>query len=125
MISASLEHINITVSNPKGTAETLCSLFGWKVRWSGPAKDGGETWHVGNANSYLAVYSKGGGDRSGDSYQSPGALNHVGVVVDDLDATEASVRAMGFEPHSHASYEPGRRFYFDDADGIEFEVVAY
>ena len=35
------------------------------------------------------------------------------------------LRAMGYEPHSHADYEPGRRFYFDDEDGIEFEVVSY
>jgi catechol 2,3-dioxygenase-like lactoylglutathione lyase family enzyme len=52
-------------------------------------------------------------------------LNHVGVVVEDLDATEAKVRAAGFAPHSHADYEPGRRFYFHDRDGIEFEVVSY
>ncbi len=61
----------------------------------------------------------------GDSYTAPGALNHVGVVVEDLEATEARVVAAGFKPHSHADYEPGRRFYFDDADGIEFEVVSY
>lgn len=46
-------------------------------------------------------------------------------VVDDLDATEKKVAAAGFEPHSHADYEPGRHFYFHDDDGIEFEVVSY
>ena len=44
---------------------------------------------------------------------------------DDLDAADERVRAAGFEPHSHADYEPGRRFYFHDADGIEWEVVSY
>ena len=33
-------------------------------------------------------------------------------------------RAAGFEPHSHADYEPGRRFYFRDHDSIEWEVVS-
>ncbi len=59
------------------------------------------------------------------NYDTAGGLNHIGVVVDDLKAAEARVVAEGFEPHSHADYEPGHRFYFDDADGIEFEVVSY
>ena len=46
-------------------------------------------------------------------------------MVDDLDAVEAKVVQAGYEPYSHADYEPGRRFYFNDADGVEFEVVAY
>ncbi|GAA6200903.1 hypothetical protein NBRC116599_21280 [Aquicoccus sp. SU-CL01552] len=54
-----------------------------------------------------------------------GGLNHVGVVVEDLDATEARVKAAGFVPHNYGDYEPGRRFYFRDSDGIEFEVVHY
>jgi len=52
-------------------------------------------------------------------------LNHIGVQVDDLDATEARVIAAGLLPFSHADYEPGRRFYFLDPDGIEYEVVSY
>jgi predicted enzyme related to lactoylglutathione lyase len=47
------------------------------------------------------------------------------VVVDDLDAVEARVAAEGYTAHTHMDYEPGRRFYFDDRDGIEFEVVSY
>ena len=45
--------------------------------------------------------------------------------VDDLDAAEAVVKAAGLEPFNHADYEPGRRFYFFDWDGIEFEMVSY
>ena len=48
-----------------------------------------------------------------------------GIVVDDLDAVETKVRTLGYATHSHADYEPGRRFYFDDENGIEFEVVSY
>ena len=43
----------------------------------------------------------------------------------DLNAAEAVVVAAGLEPFNHADYEPGRRFYFFDWDGIEFEVVSY
>ena len=53
----------------------------------------------------------------GDSYTTRGGLNHLGITVDDLDATEARVTAAGFVPRSHADYEPGRRFYFDGPKG--------
>jgi len=43
----------------------------------------------------------------------------------DLDATDARGRAEGLTPFSHGNYEPGRRFYFFDPDGIEYEVVSY
>ena len=47
------------------------------------------------------------------------------MVVDDLDAAERLVLDAGLETFNHADYEPGRRFYFFDWDGIEFEVVSY
>ena len=47
------------------------------------------------------------------------------VEVDDLDATEQKVLAAGLKTFSHGSYDPGRRFYFLDPDGIEYEVVSY
>ena len=51
----------------------------------------------------------------------------LGSVVpnSDLDAIEARVRNAGLEPCNHGDYEAGRRFYFDDPDGIEYEVVSY
>jgi len=126
MQSAFLEHVNVTVSDPDRTAAMLTDLFGWHERWRGAAKDAGLSIHVGGDDFYLVVYSRPDvRPNAGDPGGLVGGLNHVGVVVDDLDAVEARVVAAGFKPHSHADYEPGRRFYFDDADGIEFEVVAY
>lgn len=126
MIAATLEHVNVTVSDPDKTAAMLCDLFGWHVRWKGEAKNGGVSVHVGSDDSYLAIYAPGTKlSPNVDSYTTRGALNHIGVVVDDLDAVEARVVAAGFTPTSHADYEPGRRFYFDDSDGIEIEVVSY
>lgn len=125
-MSAALEHVNITVSDPEQTARRLCELFDWRVRWQGPAKSGGHTYHVGSADSYLAVYSSGTArEPSDENYLTRGGLNHVGVTVDDLDAAEQRVVAAGYEPFNHGDYEPGRRFYFLDEDGIEFEVVSY
>lgn len=123
---AELEHVNITVPDPEATAAVLCALFDWQIRWRGAAKNDGRSVHVGSAASYLALYNPGALKEAHDvSYTVSGGLNHIGVTVSDLDATEARVKAAGFTPHSHDDYEPGRRFYFDDANGVEIEVVSY
>lgn len=121
-----LEHVNITVTNAHKTAEMLCDLFGWKVRWNGPAKDGGTTYHVGTKEAYLAVYMpRETGDPIVSDHTEKGGLNHIGVVVENLEEIEKRVIQVGLVPHSHGDYEPGKRFYFDDEDGIEYEVVSY
>jgi catechol 2,3-dioxygenase-like lactoylglutathione lyase family enzyme len=123
---AVLEHVNVTVADPSATAAWLGEVFGWHTRWQGAAIHGGETAHVGGEDFYVAVYAPPNqSEPAVSSYRIHGGLNHVGVVVGDLDATEAKVKAQGFTPHNHADYEPGRRFYFDDHDGIEWEVVSY
>ena len=121
-----LEHINLTVSDPKTTADLLHRLFGWEIRWEGSAIDDGYTVHVGTPEQYVALYSPPGKTvPASNNYTRSGGLNHLGIVVDDLDAAEARVRDAGFEPFNHRDYEPGRRFYFRDHDDIEFEIVSY
>ncbi|MFN3727477.1 MAG: VOC family protein [Allosphingosinicella sp.] len=122
MAQGTLEHVNVTVSDPRRTAEMLERLFGWRIRWEGPAKLNGRTVHVGTENAYVALWTPPPGF---EPAEEDSRLNHIGVVVDDLDAAEERVKAEGFTTHNHADYEPGRRFYFDDSDGIEFEVVSY
>lgn len=122
MAQGRLEHANITVSDIDRTSRLLQDLLGWHERWRGPAINGGETIHVGGDFSYIAVYT----DRKEHARFAKGApLNHVGLVVDDLDEAEARVIAAGLVPFNHGDYEPGRRFYFFDWDGIEFELVSY
>lgn len=127
MSGTRIEHVNFTVADPKATAAMLCDLFDWKVRWEGAAISGGYTVHVGTDDDYLAVYSgpTGNPTPAQHSYSQLGGLNHVGIVVPDVDAMEAKVIAAGFEPVNHGDYEPGRRFYFRDGDDIEYEIVSY
>ena len=121
-----LEHINLTVSDPLATSSMLCDLFGWRVRWQGESIHGGFTVHVGDTQSYVALYShEKQSDNSTDSYFRLNGLNHIGVVVENLKETERKVSELGFTPHSHADYEPGKRFYFHDASGLEIEVISY
>lgn len=120
-----IEHVNVTVSDPDRTARLMESLFGWRVRWQGPALNGGRTIHVGSDSHYVALYTGKDVSYSADDFAKGQPLNHIGVEVDDLAAVEARVVAAGLKPFSHADYEPGRRFYFLDPDGIEYEVVSY
>ena len=117
-----LEHANLTVSDPARSSALLQQLCGWHERWRGPSQLGGWTIHVGTERDYLALYTN---DGRGGPYAKGAPLNHIGLVVDDLDAAEAIVIAAGLVPFSHGDYDPGRRFYFFDWDGIEFEVVSY
>lgn len=125
MAQAVIEHVNLTVSDPERTADMLNKLFGWTIRWQGPAMNNGHTIHVGTQTSYLAVYRQSEGSGEPLHHQKGLPLNHVGIEVDDLDAVEAKVLDYGLKTFSHDDYEPGRRFYFMDPDNIEFEIVSY
>ena len=120
---ATLEHTNITVSDPDRSAALLEKLCGWHERWRGPSQLGGWTIHVGSDSDYLALWTPG--EAQGERFAKGVPLNHIGLLVDDLDAAEQVVVEAGLEPFNHMDYEPGRRFYFFDWDGIEFEVVSY
>lgn len=125
-MAAHLEHTNYTVSDPDATARWMCDLFGWHIRWEGAAMAGGRTVHVGTDAHYLALYTPGNpGAAKDNNYTTVGGLNHLAVTVDDIDAMEAAVKQAGFTPENHGDYEPGRRFYFHDHDGIEYEIVSY
>jgi catechol 2,3-dioxygenase-like lactoylglutathione lyase family enzyme len=117
-----LEHANITVSDPQRSSALLQQLCGWHERWRGPSQLGGWTIHVGNERDYIALYTN---DNRGGPFTKGVPLNHIGLVVDDLSAAERIVIEAGLEPFSHGDYDPGRRFYFMDWDGIEFEMVSY
>jgi catechol 2,3-dioxygenase-like lactoylglutathione lyase family enzyme len=120
-----IEHVNIAVSNPEKSAAMLIDLFDWHIRWNGKAQMGGETIHVGNEQFYLAVYAMALGAEEVLHHKKGAPLNHIGIVVDNLDEVERRVIAQGLTPFGHGDYEPGRRFYFFDRDGIEYEIISY
>ncbi|MGJ8559326.1 MAG: VOC family protein [Litorimonas sp.] len=125
-VPARLEHININVVDPKKTADRLCRMFGWSIRWEGPSINQGTSVHVGTKDDYVALYSNREVRRAEPADKKAAAsLNHIAVVVDDLGLIERRVVAEGLIPTSFADYHPGHRFYFDDFDGVEYEVVSY
>lgn len=127
---AILEHVNVTVANPEKTAKTLCDVFGWKVRWKGPSKLGGFTVHVGDDAQYIALYTlQGQKSAKAGSREALAGLNHIGVEVDDLTAAEQRIIAAGYRTFYHGDFPeetPARaNFYFEDENGIEFEIAQY
>jgi catechol 2,3-dioxygenase-like lactoylglutathione lyase family enzyme len=125
MAASRIEHVNVTVSDVDRAAGIMERVFGWGIRWQGRASDGGRSVHVGSKDAYVALYSAPNAAYTADDFAKGRPLNHIGVEVENLDATEARVVGAGLIPFSHGDYEPGRRFYFLDPDGIEYEVVSY
>ncbi len=125
MAPAVIEHVNIAVSDTAQTAEMLGALFGWHVRWQGPSQLGGWTIHIGDDTQYLAIWSANREGAPPLAHGKSRPLNHIGIVVEDLDAVEQRAIAHGLRPFNHDNYDPGRRFYVFDRDGIEFEIVSY
>ena len=119
-----LEHVNLTVSDVNRTADFYSDLLGFKVRWRGKTTSGQAAAHVGTDRFYLALFQAKSKGRAHSDYGEVG-MNHFGFVVDDLDATRERLVAAGVTPHLEADYEPGRRLYFMDPDGIEVELVEY
>ena len=119
-----MEHANLAVSDIERSAQLFEKLLGWHQRWRGPAMNGGETIHVGTGAVYIALYTNPQVKARGP-VQLGFPLNHIGLQVDDLDSAQEVVEATGLTTYHHSDYAPGRRFYFLDWDGIEFEVVSY
>ena len=41
MSTATLEHVNVTVTDPQRSVDLVCDLFGWEtVRWQGQSQMG-------------------------------------------------------------------------------------
>ena len=122
-----LEHVNATVADVDLSVAFYQALLGLRVRWRGQTADGNEAAHVGDDRCYLALFQADRSHRPGraESDYAAVGLNHFGFVVDDLAATKERLVKLGIQPHHEPDYEPGRRLYFLDPDGIEAELVEY
>lgn len=123
MVTATLEHVNISVTDGERTARLIEKLTGWHRRWEGPSLDNGRSIHLGDEAAYVAIHTS---PRVKGGFKKSVPMNHIGIAVDDLGAAETIVAEAGLAPFNHGQYDPGpRSFYFFDWDGIEWEVVSY
>ncbi len=119
-----LEHVNLSVSDLQRSVAFYRQLFGFKVRWEGTITGDLPAAHVGDDQCYLALFQAEDDERAQQDYTRVG-INHFGSVVDDLGAMKARLAELGITPHLEGDYEPGRRLYFLDLDGVEVELVEY
>ena len=118
-----LEHVNLTVGDLDRSIRFYTQLLGWRVRWKGTTSSGTPAAHVGSDDTYLAFF-EGDGRGPAWNYGRVG-FNHLGFVVEDMDAALAQLKAQGATVHGDDTYDPGRHVYFEDPDGYEVELVAY
>ena len=126
-----LEHVNITLTDLDRATRALQAIVPeWRVRGSGTWDDGHghdlEWRHVGDDFQYLSLYAT----PPGGALQASGArmaFNHLALVVDDLDAALARLRALGVAlDHIGGSTEHRRSAYVRiEPERLEIELVAY
>lgn len=120
-----VEHVNLTVRDLDQTLKFLSTaLPDFRVRHREAEAD--RVWvHVGNDHSYLALSSFGSAPEESENH----GLNHIGLVVDDVDPVRERLLQAGYRrgfgngeifEHPHR-----RRLYFLDHDGREYEFVQY
>ena len=119
-----LEHANVTVKDLDRSIDFYRELLDFEVRWRGTVSSGAPAAHVGGDHFYLALFEATRDGEFDRDYDSPG-LNHVGFVVDDLDDKRGRLAKWGIDTHLEGDYEPGRRLYFYDPNGLEVELVEY
>jgi hypothetical protein len=126
-----LEHLNVSLTDLDRATRALQAIVPqWAVRGAGTWDDGdgrSHAWrHVGDDFQYLALYEAA----PGSALQASGthsAFNHLALVVDDLDAALARLRAVDIPlDHIGGSTEHRRSAYVViEPERLQIELVAY
>jgi catechol 2,3-dioxygenase-like lactoylglutathione lyase family enzyme len=125
-----LEHANITVRSVDEGVRFLTTAFpDFKIRGDGRSDQGDykKHWlHVGTEQTYIALEEVTPGTESPRRpYRDPG-INHIGLVVDDLEALTGRLQAAGYDTGDLAEdIDSRRRTYIFDGNGVEWEFVQY
>jgi hypothetical protein len=131
MNTSRLEHLNVTLTDLDRATRALQALVPeWTVRGAGTWDDGAGRmlpWrHVGDDFQYLSLYQTPPGDKL-RAAGSGVAFNHLALVVDDLDAALARLRALDIPlDHIGGSTEHRRSAYVViEPERLQIELVAY
>jgi catechol 2,3-dioxygenase-like lactoylglutathione lyase family enzyme len=127
-----LEHANITVESVKESIKFLEAAFPEStIRGEGHLHGDaslGRWVHFGTDTFYVALQENAtNSPRSDVTYEHDG-INHIGFVVEELDALLSRMRDRGYElsPASAMEDHPHRRrAYLFDGNGVEWEFVEY
>ncbi len=122
-----IEHINITVANIDKSCDYYYQLFGFEKSWEGTAfaeKGNVRACHVKKGDIYLSFFEA---EEMG-SYQSNygiNGINHFALEVESLLPYREKLKHLNIKIHIDENYEPGKRIYFFDLNGVEIELVEY
>ena len=127
-MSIRLEHANLIVRDLDSMIRFVQTAFPeFRIRGEGQSWHGGRWVHVGTDETYLALAEarEEPAERWVPYAGKPG-LNHLGYEVDDVDALRARLLAAGYRDSTVPNEHPHRkRVYFHDAEGNDWEFVAY
>ncbi len=120
-----LEHANITVGNLQRAIHFFQTAFPhFVIRAKG--NETREWVHLGDDSTYIAINQFAGKTiLERENYDDLG-INHIGFVVEDVDAISKQLLGAGYKRDYPRQEEKFRtREYFADDDGNEFEFVQY
>jgi catechol 2,3-dioxygenase-like lactoylglutathione lyase family enzyme len=123
-----LEHANLHTRNVDAIVAFLRNAFpDFRVRRDDVSEDGRRWVHVGNDDTYVAVYEADGElAEAFVPYSGKPGVNHLGYVVDDAEALRERLDSAGYEESTIANAHPFRkRVYFRDPEGNDWEFVEY
>jgi catechol 2,3-dioxygenase-like lactoylglutathione lyase family enzyme len=127
-MKAHLEHANLCVADIEGMTEFLLRVFpDFRVRGEGLDAHRRSWRHVGDDATYLALQEATTSRGSPwVPYSGEPGLNHLGYVVDDVEALMERLDRLGMSPNLVAADHPARkRVYFYDPEGNDWEFVQY
>ena len=86
-------------------------VFDWSIRWEGETQHNGYSIHIGDTDSYIAIYKPGLKIAPYQrSYAMSGHVNHVGIVVEDLDEIERGYGPLNLNHTCMRIMNPGADF---------------
>ncbi len=116
MALAGMRHIALRVSDPQASKRFYSECFGMSVVWEPDP----ENVYLSSGLDNLALHK--------DRVSGPGALDHMGFIVetrDEVDALEAAFRARGvtIAAATRDHRDGSRSFYCLDPDGLRIQVL--
>ena len=124
MSKVTFEHIHLRSPNPEATAAFYAEMFGAEIIRSAPA--GKPRIDLNLCGQAIFIAEVAPGDKTAAPPDSPyQGLDHIGLRVDDIDATVAALKAKGvkftMEP---TTIRPGTRIAFLRApENVSIELL--
>lgn len=111
-----IRHLALFVTDVDRSVDFYCRVFGMRVEW----RPDPENAYLTSGTDNLAIHHGSVGKKTN--------LDHFGFIVPtpaDVDAWEARVRELGYQPYAPArTHRDGARsFYFPDPDGHVIQIL--